>query len=124
MGIYQVNQDFNNIRWGTAMPVPLMVGSEIIQIRARGTFSAVVVDPQIFEKNVPEADNANRWAANQVLTAFIDIIGESASAAADAAQLLAKTGEIGDKLKDKIETNLLTAGLKITLVILETIEKI
>lgn len=38
-------QEYNDLRWGTLMPVWVKVGAEVVQVRARGTCSVSVVDP-------------------------------------------------------------------------------
>ncbi len=48
------NQEFKDLRWGTSMPIALKTGSQIVQVRARGLCSLIVVDPQRPQEQVPD----------------------------------------------------------------------
>ena len=53
MNPYQPAQEYNDLRWGTIMPVMVMVGSAVAQVRARGNYSVKVADSTLLAQAVP-----------------------------------------------------------------------
>ena len=124
MGAYLMNQEFNNLRWGTMMPIMVMVNSEVLQLRARGSYSLAVTDPKKLEEHIPEPDGVGNWVSSQVVVILSDIIGEAALNASSPEQLLGGSKTVEKSLKSNLDVEMLTLGLRLKTFSLEALEKV
>jgi membrane protease subunit (stomatin/prohibitin family) len=124
MSAYQINQEFSDLRWGTMMPVTVMVGSDIVEVRARGTLAVIVVDPGPLAAALPDPDDLPGYLRSQVLPAITDLIGERSTQAANKAQLTAVTPETHQTLQAQLEPRFAALGLRLKSVTVEAIETV
>lgn len=124
MSAYQPGQEFNNERWGTGMPIMVMVGSNVIQVRARGSFSAAVDDPAQLAAQAPDPDDLPAYMRSLVVSAATDFIGERSQAVATAAQLTAVSAQVAQALQAAVEARFKAAGLRLKSFSLEAIESL
>jgi len=89
MNAYQPSQEWNNLRWGTVMPITVMIGSKLVQLRAWGSCSVAGTDPARLEEKVPDPDNLVAYVKSLLLQTFTDMLAERSGEVSDVAQLTA-----------------------------------
>ena len=117
--VYFVNtKQFTDMKWGTSNPIMLRDNDfGIVRLRAFGAYSMRVADPSTFVKEVAgtnahfETDDIEGQLKRAIVTEFSDAIGEMKIPALD---LAAQYKEIGDAIKDKINTDFEGYGLEVT----------
>ncbi|HEY5157621.1 MAG TPA: SPFH domain-containing protein [Anaerolineales bacterium] len=124
MNAYQLAQEWNDLRWGTVMPVAVMIGSKLVQVRARGSCSLAVTDPSRLEEKVPDPDNLTAYVRSLLALTITDMLGERSGEVSDVAQLTAITPQTIQALRTTLEPKLDLVGLKIKNVTIETIESL
>ena len=124
MNAYQPAQEYNDLRWGTMMPVPLMIGSRLVQVRARGLCSLTVQDTQRLQAQVPDPDNLTAHVRALLASAMTDVLGELSLEATDVAQLTAVTEQATRALQSKLEPKFSALGLQMKAVKIEAIESV
>jgi membrane protease subunit (stomatin/prohibitin family) len=124
MNAYQLAQEWNDLRWGTVMPITVMISSKLVQLRARGICSLAVTDPSRLEEQVPDPENLISYVKSLLAQAITDLIGERSSEASDAAQLIAITVPMIKLFQTNLEPKFNAVGLKLKNVSIETIESI
>jgi membrane protease subunit (stomatin/prohibitin family) len=124
MNAYQSAQEWNDLRWGTVMPVTVMIGSNLVQVRARGNCSFAVTDPARLEEQVPNPDNLTAYVKSLLAQTITDMIGERSGEVSDVAQLTAITAQTIQTLQTKLESKFNAIGLQLKNVSIETIESL
>lgn len=124
MNAYQLAQEWNDLRWGTVMPVAVMIGSKLVQVRARGSCSLAVTDPARLEEQVPDPDNLTAYVKSLLAQTITDMLGERSGEVSDVAQLTAITAQTIQTLQTKLELKFNLVGLKLKNVTIETIESL
>jgi len=124
MNAYQLAQEWNDLRWGTVMPVAVMIGSKLVQVRARGSCSLAVTDPARLEEKVPDPGNLAAYVKSLLAQTITDMLGERSGEVSDVAQLTAITPQTIQALRTTLEPKLDLVGLKIKNVTIETIESL
>jgi len=124
MNAYQLAQEWNDLRWGTVMPVTVMIGSDLVQVRARGSCSLAVTDPSRLEEKVPDPDNLTAYVKSLLAQTITDVIGEHSGEVSDVAQLTAITAQTIQTLQTKLEPKFNAVGLQLKNVSIETIESL
>jgi membrane protease subunit (stomatin/prohibitin family) len=122
MNAYQLAQEWNDLRWGTVMPVTVMIGSKLVQVRARGICSVAVTDPVRLEEKVPDPDNLTAYVKSLLAQTITDMIGERSGEVSDVAQLTAITAQTVQTLQTNLESKFNPIGLKLKNVNIEAIE--
>ena len=124
MNAYQLAQEWNDLRWGTVMPVAVMIGSKLVQVRARGSCSLAVTDPARLEEKVPDPGNLAAYVKSLLAQTITDMFGERSGEVSDVAQLTAIIPQTIQALRTTLEPKLDLVGLKIKNVTIETIESL
>ena len=124
MNAYQLAQEWNDLRWGTVMPVAVMIGSKLVQVRARGSCSLAVTDPARLEEKVPDPDNLTAYVRSLLALTITDMLGERSGEVSDVAQLTAITPQTIQALRTTLEPKLDLVGLKLKNVTIEMIESL
>jgi len=124
MTAYQVSQEWNDLRWGTVMPVAVMISSKLVQLRARGSCSLAVTDPSRLEEKVPDPDNLAAYVKSLLVLTITDMLGERSGEVSDIAQLTAITAQTIQTLRTKLEPKFNLVGLQLKNVTIETIESL
>ncbi|MDH3494434.1 MAG: SPFH domain-containing protein, partial [Acidobacteriota bacterium] len=117
--VYFVNtKQFTDMKWGTSNPIMLRDDDfGIVRLRAFGAYSMKVADPSTFVKEVAgtnahfETDDIEGQLKRAIVTEFSDAIGEMKIPALD---LAAQYKEIGEAIRDKINTDFKGYGLEVT----------
>ena len=124
MTTYQAAQAYTNLRWGTMMPIAVMVGSTFAQVRARGTFSVAVSDPAQLAQAVPDPDDLEGYLRSVMLSTINEVIGERSTEVADIAQLTTITPQTVQAFQAKLEAAFGAAGLQLKQISIEAIESV
>lgn len=124
MSPYQPNQEFANIHWGTMMPIAAMVNSTFVQLRARGSFSAIVVDPAQLADKESDPENIESYLRSLVVNTITEIIGGLSSSATDITQITTVTDSTMETLQSLLESKFSAIGLKLQNVSIEAIESL
>jgi membrane protease subunit (stomatin/prohibitin family) len=124
MNAYQSNQEWNDLRWGTGMPVTVMIGSNVVELRARGTFSLAVTDLLRLEQQVPDPDALGATVRSLLVQAITDMLGERSSEVSQVAQLTAINAQTVQALQGRLEPKLTLLGLRLKNVVIDTIESV
>jgi len=117
-------QEFNDLRWGTPMPVMLRLGSEIVSVRARGSWSVAVSNPQLFKERAGDTDALPGQVRSILASKLYDALGEMSSGKSDVAEIAACAQEIAAAVKPRVEQELNAWGLTVTQISIHAIEKI
>ncbi len=124
MNAYQLAQEWNDLRWGTVMPVALMIGSTFVQVRARGSFSLAVTDPSRLEPQMPDPENLPAYLKSLLAQTITDILGERSAEVSNVAQLTEVTPQTIQALRTILEPKFNALGLQLKNVTIEAIESI
>ena len=119
---YQPAQEYNNLRWGTGMPIALKVGSQFVQVRVRGTYSLLVRDIQQLQQHVSDPDALTAYVRSLLASAMEEMIGELGLHAANIAQLTTITEQTVQTFKESLEPKFKELGLQLLAVSIEAIE--
>ena len=122
MSTYQLAQEYKDIRWGTLMPVDVMVGSTYAQVRAFGLVSVRVVDPAQLEAQVPDPADLTRQVPMQVSRAIMDMIGMRSQQVSTVAELTIVTPETVQTLQAMLEPFYSALGLQLTQVSIQSMQ--
>jgi len=124
MASYQLAQEFVNLRWGTMMPIAVMVNSNIVQLRARGNFSAIVADPARLSAEVPDPENLASFLQSFAVITITDMIGMSSSSASDVRQLTTVTAQTVQAFQTELDSKFNSIGLKLKDASIDAIESV
>jgi membrane protease subunit (stomatin/prohibitin family) len=122
MSADEIDREWNDMFWGTSMPVSVMIGSDFAQVQARGKLSFVVTDPGRLEAQVTDADQVTGLVKSILVSALTDIIGEQSSQLSDIEQLTASAPQILQALQAKLELKFKEVGLQFKALSIEAIE--
>ena len=124
--VYFVNtKQFTDMKWGTANPI--MMRDEdfgMVRLRAFGTYSLRVVDPQVFIKEIAgtnahfQTEDIEGQLKRAIVSGFSDALGELKIAALD---LAAQYEELGGALRGKINEDFRSFGVEVTRFYVENI---
>ncbi len=117
--VYFVNtKQFTDMKWGTSNPIMLRDNDfGIVRLRAFGAYSMRVADPATFIKEVAgtnahfDTEDIDVQLKRAIVTEFSDALGEMKIPALD---LAAQYKEIGDVIREKINTDFKDYGLEVT----------
>lgn len=118
------NQDYNDQRWGTRMPIALMIGSAVVELRARGTYSLTVVDSQRLQTEISDPEDLPNFVGSLVTVALTDAIGQMAQKATRVTQLTQSTEPVAQALRAGLESKLNALGLQLRALKVEAIEQV
>jgi membrane protease subunit (stomatin/prohibitin family) len=124
MNAYQLAQEWNDLQWGTVMPVTVMIGSELVQMRARGICSVAVSDPLQLEQKIPDPDNLVAFVKSLLAQVITDMLGKLSSDASNVGQLITITAETIQVLRVQLEPKFTAIGLRLKDVSIQVIEKL
>ena len=122
MNAYQLDQEWKDLRWGTVIPVAVMIGSKVIQVRARGCCSLAVTEPERLEEKVPLPDNLPAHVKALLVQSMTDMLGEQSAGASEVAQLTTVTPQTVQALQTILEPKFTALGLQIKNLSIEAVE--
>lgn len=117
-------QEYNDLRWGTLMPVWVKVGAEVVQVRARGTCSVSVVDPSKAAGEVENPEDLEEYLRSQAAAVVTDVIGERARQVPDVLHLTTISPETVQLFQEKLDARCCAFGLKLKSVRIEALERV
>ncbi len=117
------NQEFKDIKWGTAMPVMARMGSAIVSLRAFGVCSLAVSNSQVFGERFSNADDVAPQVKPIMLSKLADALAEASMGKADVAELVATSADIAATVKAQAEPDLGKLGLTLTQFRIDAINK-
>ena len=120
---YQTGQEYNDLRWWI-MPVAVMAGGTIVEVRARGVFSVSVTDPVRATEVEADPDSLPRYLQSLVSAAANDWIGERSASAASVAELTTITPRASSDLQARVETRLSELGIQVNRLTVEAVETV
>jgi membrane protease subunit (stomatin/prohibitin family) len=122
MTAYQIAQEYSNLRWGTMLPVAVMLGGKVVEVRARGSFSVTVGDPDRLAQEISDPQ-ALAGCLRPYMTNIASLwIGERAGQVASPAELSAITPQLVQGFRSEVEDMLTGMGLRLTDLSIEAIE--
>ncbi len=124
MNAYNVGQEYNNLRWGTMMPIALSVGSQFVQVRARGTCSVMVQDVERFQQQVSNPAEAAVYVQSLMAVALSDMFGERSAAVSDIKELTTINEATVQALRSRFEPKCNEVGLQLKALSIDAIETI
>ena len=124
MNVYQLAQEWTDLRWGTVMPVTVMIASKLAEVRVRGVCSVAVTDPVRLEEKVPDPEHLTAYVKSLLALTITDMIGERSGEVSDVAQLTAITTQMVQAFQANLETKFNPIGLKLKNVTIEAIESL
>jgi membrane protease subunit (stomatin/prohibitin family) len=116
--------EFADIRWGTMMPVTVMVESKICQFRARGTCSVRVEDPALANGKVDEPDAEGGFLRPYLMIAVTDAIGELSTQGPPISDFTSVSAKVAFTIQERMATLLASMGMTLTAVRVEAVEDI
>jgi membrane protease subunit (stomatin/prohibitin family) len=124
MSAYLQGQVFADQRWGTRMPVSLMVASTYCEVRARGTYTVAVQDAQRLAEQIPDPDDLFGQLGAYFQMAITDLLGELSQKVSGVAQLTAVTPATVQAMQANLAPKFDEMGLKLQAVKIEAIESL
>ena len=124
MAPYQLAQEFVNLRWGTMMPIAVMFNSNVVQLRARENFSAIVADPARLSAEIPDPENIASFLQSFAVITITDMIGMQSSSAPDVRQLTTITAQTVQTFQAEFDSKFKSIGLKLKDASIDAIESV
>jgi membrane protease subunit (stomatin/prohibitin family) len=124
MNAYQLNQEWNDLRWGTPMPIMTMIAAQLTQFRARGVCSVSVADPAKLAEKIPDPASLPGWVKSLITQIVTDVIAERAGQVSDVTQLNAGDAQIVQAFQANLEAKLAAIGLRLKTARIEMLEKV
>jgi membrane protease subunit (stomatin/prohibitin family) len=124
MTAYILGQEYNDLHWGTRMPVALMIGSDYFEVRARGDCSLAVQDIQKLQAQIPDPEDLTAYLGSLLSSSITDVIGALSTQVSNIAQLTVVTEQTLSSLQSNLEPKCSELGLKIKSLKIEAIESI
>jgi membrane protease subunit (stomatin/prohibitin family) len=119
----ELAQEFDRLPWGTLMPVQVRLGSEIVSIRARGTCSVAISDPQLFEERVSDVESLRTQVCNIITLRMAETLAETSAGKSTLTEIEATLGDIQVILQSKVEQAVGSLGLTVKQLSIQAIEK-
>lgn len=124
--VYFVNtKQFTDMKWGTANPIMMRDADfGMVRLRAFGTYSMRVADPQMFIKEIAgtnahfQTEDIEGQLKRAIVSGFSDALGELKIPALD---LASQYEELGGALKTKINEDFRSFGIEVTKFYVENI---
>ncbi|MFV0388175.1 MAG: SPFH domain-containing protein [Pyrinomonadaceae bacterium] len=124
--VYFVNtKQFTDMKWGTSNPIMLRDNDfGMVRLRAFGAYSMRVAEPQAFIKEVAgtngqfNTEDIDEQLKRAIVSEFTDALGELKIPALD---LASQYKEIGDALRQKINSDFKDYGLEVTKFYIENV---
>jgi membrane protease subunit (stomatin/prohibitin family) len=124
MQTYQFAQEWNDIRWGTVMPIAIMIGTKFVQLRARGICSFAVTDPARLKEQIPDPENLTVYVKSLLTQMITEMIGERSAEVSEVAELTTIDKMIIQTLQPRLESKFNAIGLTLKNVSIEAIESL
>ena len=124
MNTYQFAQEWNDIRWGTMMPIAVMIGAKFVQLRARGLCSFAVTDPALLKEQIPDPENLAAYVKSLIAQSITEMIGERSAEVSQVSELIAIDKMIIQTLQLRLESKFNAIGLTLKNVSIEAIESL
>jgi membrane protease subunit (stomatin/prohibitin family) len=115
--------ELENLRWGTMMPIALRIGSQFVQVRARGSYTLLIQDRSRFQSQIADPHNLRGQVGTLIVNAFTEVIGELSQTVSGVAQITGATASVTRSLCEKLEPTLAGLGLRMKTLTVDTIEK-
>jgi membrane protease subunit (stomatin/prohibitin family) len=116
-------QEFDNILWGTTTPVLLTLGSRIIQIRARGSCSVAVNNPQVFSQMLGDSTRMATQVKAILVNKVTDALFEVSRGKTDLIDIISSSDEMAEMVKAIAEPALNGVGLTLKKFEIQAIER-
>jgi hypothetical protein len=123
MGIYSLNQEFNDWHWET-LPAALKLSSQTVKARARGSCSFSVKNVNELEVQMPELDDLKSYLSAMMSLGVNEMLGELGGTVPDLGQLNTAAGQATQAIQAKLEPSFSEVGLQLTAIHVEAIENI
>jgi membrane protease subunit (stomatin/prohibitin family) len=124
MDSYTQAQEFTDLHWGTINPIAVMIASQFYQIRARGSYTLAVSDPQALAAQVPDPQDLQTAINPLAMSCITDLIGELSATAASLAQVTDLNEATARKFLALLGPKFSALGLQIKSLSLEAIERV
>ena len=116
--------EIKDIFWGTPMPILIMLGSQITELRARGKYSVRITDPTLFSQQVGTPEDFSNQFRYVVVKHVTDVFGEVSGSVSDLGALQAQSVELAGKVQSKLESELNTRGMSLSTFSFDAIESV
>jgi membrane protease subunit (stomatin/prohibitin family) len=117
-----VTQEINDIFWGTMMPITVLLGEEVTQIRARGSYSVRIIDQACFTQQVGAPADLSAQVRPVVGLRVTEVVGGASQGATDIGQLAAQAEALASAVQSQLEPDFNALGLTITRFGIQAIE--
>ena len=124
MNSYQPSQQLTDLRWGTMMPIMVMVNTTLAQLRARGKYSASVVDPARLAAEVSDTNSLSLHISSMIALTLTDMLGNLSATVSDAGQLTTVTTQTVENFHAALEPKFKAIGLQLMSVRIDAIESL
>lgn len=118
-----INQELTDVRWGTGMPSVVMIGADMLRVRARGTFSVTVEDIQKLNSKIEDLTTLKGRLTSLLVSKVTDSISELGAEVSDINEILGASEKIVSAVKTQMESLLQEMGLRLMVFSVEAVEK-
>jgi membrane protease subunit (stomatin/prohibitin family) len=116
-------QQFDDILWGTTTPVILTLGMEITQIRARGSCSVAVNNPQVYAQMLGDGSRMAAQVKGIIVVKVTDALFEVSRGKSDLIDIISSSDDIAEMVKAISEPALNGYGLTLKKFDIQAIER-
>ena len=117
-------QEFENIFWGTTTPVLLTLGNVIVQIRARGSCSVAINNPQIYTQMLGDSSRMATQVKAIIVNKVTDSLFEVSRGKTDLIDIISSSDEMAEMVKAIAEPALNGVGLTLKQFEIQAIERV
>ena len=116
--------DLESHNWGTMMPVMLMIGAEVVSLRARGNCAIKPADLALFEAQVGDVDDFRGRLRSVFVQKINDVLGEASQGKTSLDEMKKDWAALESNLKSRVGEALEPLGLAVQQLKIEAIEAV
>jgi membrane protease subunit (stomatin/prohibitin family) len=116
-------QEFDNILWVTSTPILLTLGSNITQVKARGSCSVAVNNPHLYEQMLGDSSRMATQVKGIIVNKVTDALFEVSRGKTDLIDIISSSDEIADMVKAIAAPALNSVGLALKRFEIQSIER-
>jgi len=113
MNAYSINQEINDLLWGTPMPIIAKLKTKTVMIRMKGSCSLIVRDVDLLQEKLPDTDNLIGQVRTTLIDAAINSVIETSERFSGVEQLVKSAPEFSQLIRMKAMDKLAGYGLKV-----------
>ena len=120
----ELPEDLAHLTWGTAMPVTILLGGEIISLRAHGTCSLAISHLQIFNECSQNMDKLRTQIRGYIPLRVAETLADPGPDKNTLDEMTADMAGLESSLKARLDLDMAPLGLEVRQVVIRAVQRI